>query len=103
MIIEVSGGPYDGVVVDSDSKDSRDRVLAAVFFRWADETRVGQSFYTLSPASIASVNDPSVKDGSLQSHKYTLTSFSTALDKKVARFEYQGHEQPGGGPSPSAG
>lgn len=90
MIIEVTGGPYDGVQVDSDSTDARDRVLATVFFRWADATRVGQSFTTMSPASIASVDDPSVKDGSLQSHKYTLASFSTSGEKQIARFEYQG-------------
>lgn len=91
MIIEVSGGPYDGVLIDSDSADPRDRILATVFYRWAEERLIGKSFVTLSPAAIASTDDESIKDGSLQSHKYTLASISTTGAKSTARFEYQGH------------
>lgn len=91
MKIEVSGGPYDGVDIDSASTDPRDRILATVFYRWAGPDRIGKSFLTLSPASIASADDPGIKDGSLQNHKYTLTSFTIAQGVEHARFEYQGH------------
>lgn len=91
MIITVSGGPYDGVSVDSNSHQRNEHVLAAVFFRWAKQELIGKSFSTMSPGAIASAGDETAKDGLLQNHKYTLASLDEVDGELFAQFTYLGH------------
>lgn len=91
MIITVSGGPYDGVSVNSNSAHPNEHVLATVFFRWAKPELVGKSFTTMSPGAIASADDESAKDGLLQSHRYTLASLDEVDGDLFAQFIYEGH------------
>lgn len=89
--ITVSGGPYDGVSVDSNSAQPNEHVLATVFFRWAKADLIGKSFTTMSPGAIASAEDETAKDGLLQNHKYVLASLVEIDEEIFAQFIYQGH------------